>query len=359
MYPNFYLSFVLSKEKNNLNLVRLLAAMAVIYGHSFGLIPNPAGLDIIYHITGVYAAEWGVKTFFFLSGLLVVNSILSDRNVYSYMIKRVMRIWPALIFVVIGTVFIIGPINTQLPLNEYFSNTDLYFYIKSILTFDIFGKNNIGLPGIFEHNPFPVAVNAPLWTISIEVFAYVVILALYLIGAFNQRFALIVFLVFLVDSLLPERLIFWWMPRDDFNLGAIPFCFALGGLLAVCKDQVRIDFSVVFGFVVLALLFRGGEYHKYLVYTTMFMLYFSALPVIVRLPKIPDISYGVYLWGWPVQQTMVNFFPTMNYWGNLLVTYVTVCVLALISWFLVEKPSIRLGRYWSDYFRKRVSISNT
>lgn len=161
MYPNFYLSFVLSKEKNNLNLVRLLAAMAVIYGHSFGLIPNPAGLDIIYHITGVYAAEWGVKTFFFLSGLLVVNSILSDRNVYSYMIKRVMRIWPALIFVVIGTVFIIGPINTQLPLNEYFSNTDLYFYIKSILTFDIFGKNNIGLPGIFEHNPFPVAVNAP------------------------------------------------------------------------------------------------------------------------------------------------------------------------------------------------------
>ncbi len=89
----------------------------------------------------------------------------------------------------------------------------------------------------------------------------------------------------------------------------------------------------------------------------MLTLYFSVLPVVVRLPKIPDISYGVYLWGWPVQQTVVNLLPTMGYRGSLLVTYTTVCTLALISWFLVEKPSIQFGKYCSNYFRQRIAIS--
>lgn len=355
------LSIFLSRGNNNLDLIRLLTATAVIYGHSFALIPNHAVSDVLYRLTGVYSAEWGVKTFFFLSGLLVVNSIITDRNPYSYAIKRVMRIWPALAFVVLGTAFIIGPICTKFSINEYFSNANVYSYVIKMLSFDIWGNNNIALPGVFESNRIAGIANAPLWTLSIEAFAYALILALYLIGALSQRVALILFLVFLVDALLPGRVIFWWLPKNNPDFAYIPFCFAIGGLLAVYKDRVMISLPLISGFIILSLIFKGWEYHKYLIYATMFLstLYIATLPKIISLPKIPDISYGIYLWGWPIQQAVVSICPALDYWVSLALTYFAVYGIALLSWFLIERPSIDLGKNVVNRLKRNATFSNS
>lgn len=340
------LASVLSRRNNNISLIRLLAATAVIYGHSLSIIPNHNNYDFLPRIIGINSAERGVKIFFFLSGLLVVNSIISDKNVYSYVIKRVMRLWPALAFVIFGTAFVIGPICSKLSISEYFINIGVYDYVRKMMFFKIWGYNNIGLPGVFENNRIPGVANAPLWTLAVEVFAYIFILSLYLIGAFRRRIAIILFLIFIADALMPGRLIFWWLPKDSPDFAYIPFCFAIGGLLAIYKDKLVINFSVVAGFIILSCLLKGWAYYTYLFYTTMFLaaLWFSALPMIINLPNIPDISYGVYLWGWPVQQAIVSMFPSMNYWASLVSTYVIVCGIAFISWYLIEQPSIDLGR---------------
>ena len=168
------LAMVLRRGVNNLDLVRLLAATAVIYGHSFALYPHAGAEDVFYKFTGLYAAEWGVKTFFFLSGLLVVNSVLSDSNPLNYAIRRISRIWPALIFITCVTVFLIGPMVTTLSLSEYFSGSEVRVFLRRMILFDIWGHNNMSLPGLFATNPYPDVVNAPLWTLSVEAFAYVV-----------------------------------------------------------------------------------------------------------------------------------------------------------------------------------------
>lgn len=335
----------LSRGQNNIDLIRLIAASLVIYGHSFALIPNDRYSDLVYRFTGTDAAEAGVKTFFFLSGLLVVNSIISGKESIPYIVKRATRIWPALIFVVLVTAYVIGPLFTNTGIPEYFSGGQVHDYVRKMLSFQIWGNSNMALPGLFSSNPVPGVVNAPLWTLVVEVYAYAMILALFLVGAFNKPAAIFVFALFIADALLPFRLVFWWLPKDNPDFAYIPFCFAIGGVCAIYKDKIKISLGLVVGLLILCFLLKGWEYHTYLTYITMFALaiYVAALPAIANMPRIPDISYGLYLWGWPIQQLVISQFPGLNFWLSLTLAFVFAALMAFISWHLVEKGAIRFG----------------
>lgn len=352
------LSEVLERGSNNFDLLRLLAATAVIYGHSFSLHGGSTGLnDLLFMATGIHSAEWGVKTFFFLSGLLVVNSVISDGNALHYGIKRLFRIWPALIFVILVSVFLIGPAFTTQSLSEYFSSPSTWEFLRRMTTFRIWGYNSMSLPGVFEANPYPAVVNAPLWTLSVEVYAYVMIFVLFAIGALRKETATVVFGLFLIDSLLPDKVIFYWLPNDHSDFAAIPFCFALGGLLAVFKDQVKVNLPLIIVVALLAQLLGEGVHEYYLKYTTMFLLalFLSAIPIVTRLPRLPDISYGTYLWGWPIQQAVMHLFEGISFWANLALTLSLVYLAAIISWYLVEKRFLKLGRTLVEFDKARIS----
>jgi peptidoglycan/LPS O-acetylase OafA/YrhL len=215
-----------------------------------------------------------------------------------------------------------------------------------MITFQMWGNHAIGLPGVFEDTPIPVSINVPLWTLSVEVYAYVLIFALFLIGAFRKETAVIVFGLFLLDTLLPQKLIFFWLENDNPDFGPIPFCFALGGLFAVFKDQIKINFPVLIGIVLLSILFEGAPYEKYITYSTMFIfaVYISAIPIIANLPRLPDISYGTYLWGWPVQQLVVYYFPDISFHQNFILTVALSYGVATVSWYLVEKRFLLIGK---------------
>ena len=337
---------VLTRGSNNFDLLRLLAATAVIYGHAFALHGNPVGSDILHRFTGLHAAEWGVKTFFFLSGLLVVNSVLSDGNALHYAIKRILRIWPALILVTLVSVFVMGPALSTVSMSVYFDSSEPWDFLRRMVTFRIWGNNSMGLPGVFETNPYPLVVNAPLWTLSVEAYAYILIYALFLIGAFKKESAVLVFGLFLIDSLLPQKVIFYWLPSNSPDFAAIPFCFALGGLLAVFKDNIRINIPLIIGVILLSDLLGGGPHASYLRYTVMFLLviYVFSMSLATRLPRLPDISYGTYLWGWPVQQIVLHLYPGVSFGLNLLLTLALVYAAAVASWYLVELRCLKFGQ---------------
>ena len=183
---------------------------------------------------------------------------------------------------------------------------------------------------------------------------YVVIYALFLVGALQKGPAIVVFGLFLLDSLLPEKVLFFWLPSHDATFSAIPFCFALGGLLAVYKDSITINLRVIIGVFLLMKLFGGGAASIYLTYSFMFfvVLYVSAMPVFIKLPKLPDISYGTYLWGWPVQQLIVMYVPNLPFWLNLILTVTLVYLIAIFSWYMIEKKSLGLGRRLIARFAK-------
>jgi peptidoglycan/LPS O-acetylase OafA/YrhL len=121
----------------------------------------------------------------------------------------------------------------------------------------------------------------------------------------------------------------------------------LGGLLAVYKEEINITGTLPLGLFLLCFLFKGWSYERYLIYTCLFMssVYVASKPLVVKFKKMPDLSYGVFLWGWPIQQVVSKFIPGIGFYTNLLVCLTLSLLMAYISWIVIEKRALVFGRY--------------
>ena len=118
------------RENNNFDLVRLIAALAVIFGHSFYLFPtNGYKEPISIILKNDYSGSLAVYVFFFLSGIFITSSFDKSNSPVKFVIARAFRIWPALIVCILLTVFVIGPIFTNQSLANYFSAHQTWRYL--------------------------------------------------------------------------------------------------------------------------------------------------------------------------------------------------------------------------------------
>ena len=165
---------ILNKEKNNLDIFRIISALMVIYGHAYAILPSTGSGDVLKGLLGFdYSGSLAVKIFFFLSGLVVTNSLLTKRSLIPFLIARFFRIWPALAFTLLVSAFLLGPLLSEQSPAEYFSNKKVLAYFYKGLSMNI----KYELPGVFEDNALR-AVNGSLWSIPHEVFAYLTLAAL-------------------------------------------------------------------------------------------------------------------------------------------------------------------------------------
>lgn len=337
------ISSLLVRENNNLDLFRLLVAGMVIYRHAYGLVSNGVQKDFVERMLGFETAgSLAVKTFFFLSGLVVTNSLLQKRDAIDFVIARVFRVWPALIFVVLSTVVFLGPLVTNLSLKEYFSDPQTYFYLVENIRL----QTASALPGVFTNLPYPLAVNGSLWTLSYEVAAYATLLALFVLGVFRSRLLLVViFLVLVLDPLTGNKLLFTWRLSNPYIDRLAP-CFAMGALVAACREEIDLTLGVVLSLLVLYLLFQSSIFGPYLLYASFFssILYLSGQAWMLRFKPSVDVSYGVYLWAFPTQQAMIHYFPREGIFFNLLASLMLSLGFGWLSWHLVEKRAILFGQ---------------
>lgn len=161
-------------EKNSLDLLRLVAALLVLYSHQFALMGQPE--PSFFGWTSFGGA--GITIFFFLSGLLVWSSWQRDPQPGRFFMRRSLRIFPALWVVVFCCVFLVGPAFSSLSVREYFPSPKAWFYLGT--AFLIPGST---LPGVFAGNPYPLAVNGSLLTLPLEFMCYVSVV---IVGMFAQ-----------------------------------------------------------------------------------------------------------------------------------------------------------------------------
>lgn len=140
---------------DNFVAIRLIAAILVVFGHSFPL-TGTVGPEYLGNPTSTMA----VKVFFVISGYLISESWLRDPNLGRYLQRRALRIFPALIVMCLLTIVIIGPVLTRLSTKEYITSAGTWRYLQNV-----FLHPNYALPGIFEQNIYPNAVNGSLWTL--------------------------------------------------------------------------------------------------------------------------------------------------------------------------------------------------
>lgn len=338
------LSTILNRDRNNLDIFRIIAACMVIYGHAYSIAPQAGYSDFIgRHLLFDNSNSLSVKIFFFISGLVVTNSLLDHRSALRFAIARFFRIWPALILTIVLSALALGPWVSTLSTDDYFHNPLVSHYILN----NILLHTAYELPGVFGTNPYKVAVNGSLWTIPYEIAAYLAVLGLFAVGVFRYRpLALLIALAVFLDPLVENRIMLTLLPNNP-HISLLSPWFAFGMLLACAKDHVKINLIVVAGAWVLCLLLMPAAVGKHLFNAALFLsiLWIAGTPWAVRLKLPIDVSYGTYLWGFVIQQLLVYFFPDLGIVLHQAVAIALALAIGWLSWHYIEYPGIQLGRW--------------
>lgn len=187
---------------NNLNVLRLIGATLVLYGHSYVFL----GLREPIFLSWIALGPLGVFIFFTISGYLIAASWDHDPHLLRFLARRALRIFPALAVCVALSVLVLGPVLTTLPLTDYFSNEHTWGYFRNIFLYISYY-----LPGVFENNRVANAVNGSLWTLPIEFIMYFAVAVVGIIRGNRWAFAALALMSALVTYFwaqsTPEMLI--------------------------------------------------------------------------------------------------------------------------------------------------------
>jgi peptidoglycan/LPS O-acetylase OafA/YrhL len=339
--------------------IRLVLACSVVVIHSFLLTQGTAGNFIWGGFYRPFPA-CVLPAFFALSGFLVAGSLLRSRSLYDFLVLRALRIVPALAFETVLTAIVLGPLLTKIALGEYLLDPTFRKYFLNIV-----GNIQYHLPGLFLGNPFPGIVNLQLWTVPLELECYAAIFIMS--SLFLLRNKWVALALFVAASFygyfrdIAKGIDFYGMsnvPEKTLLLG-----FLAGVVLFQIRDQVphkRLLFAAAI-IATIALL-----YHRPFAYfSAMPLAYIVAYIGVLDIPKKTfllrgDYSYGVYLFGFPIQQSIVFLFPDFRIWYlNALICVPLSIVCAMLSWHVVEKRTlghkqllISFARFPIDIIRK-------
>jgi peptidoglycan/LPS O-acetylase OafA/YrhL len=347
------LSHALSRNGNNFDLVRLLAAIAVVYGHSY-LVQLPDGsTDWVQNALGFDGfGAFGVYAFFLMSGMLVTASFDRQRSAPRFVALRIARIWPAVAGGSLVTIFVIGPLFTTLPLREYFASGMTWANLDNFSTIVL--KSGWVLPGVFEHNRFVSDVCAPLWTLPIEVRCYLIVLLTGMAGLLSSRRGVLLAVALAVAAfalrlhLSPHLQIGW---RDfaekpgGYSFWPEPFFF-LGMLLYGWRERIAIHGLAALGMVMVFLVFRdtaGAQPLFYLAFVYV-VLWIGTTPLLRRFAPRNDYSYGIYLYGFMMQQCVASIAPHLSHQTAALIAAPFILLCAALSWRFVERPVLVWSR---------------
>ncbi|WP_233589847.1 acyltransferase [Acidovorax sp. FJL06] len=323
---------------NNFDALRLLAAVLVIWSHQFALMGRPTPL-----IFGNEPGALGVVLFFAISGYLVTQSWVADPHVRRFAARRALRIWPGLTALVLLSVFVLGPLLTELSVPQYFSHKATWQHLLNLVL-----QTQIGLPGIFASNPHPGSLNGPLWTIPIEVGCYAALALVGWLGLMRWRwFPLCVFLA--LAGLLQWRYSAWPHPEWSFAL-QYAMIFAVGSALSRW-ESIWLEHPWVTAGLLLAacsLLYKFGPSpfngQSPLIALAGLGVVWGACctPVINRAGRFGDFSYGLYIYGFAVQQIIIwGAANQLSFGVAFVLSIIGALFCAALSWHFVEKPALR------------------
>ncbi len=283
--------------------------------------------------------------FFSLSGFLVAQSWDRDPNIVRFATRRFLRIWPGLCVVTFLAAVVLGPLISTVPIKHYFLSAETREYFLTLkLT-----KVRFFLPGVFDTNPHQRLVNGSLWTIPLEIRWYAILCLFGLFGFLKRQclllagiliFAFYVFALHDAEHSLSRAL------NQEFGLffmyGACMYAFR-----SVWKSKPLLIGAIICTFSI-AFWSIGHPYIALFVLLPYSVILFgtASTPFIRRFGRFGDLSYGLYIYAFPVQQTIVWLTENkMSFINGLTMTIICTTVFALASWHWVEKPMLSMKRF--------------
>lgn len=342
------LTDVVHGRNNNFHLLRLIAASAVLYSHSFPLATGDRHTEPLRAAYGCTFGSIAVDLFFLISGMLVTMSLVRRSSALDFAKARFFRIWPGLTVAVLLTVLVLGPAFTTVPLSSYFTSKDTVRYLY--LNLSLFKGVAYVLPGVFPTNPWPLAINGSLWTLPSEVRCYVALLAIWVLltplkRPGSLRWAITCAWVGLLACVV-------WSLRTltiEDAPARLWLMFCSGAMLYLFRERIVLSWIgllVVAGVVALAAghgMVFGIAYCLALPYAMLCAAYLPS-GAILQYNRLGDYSYGVYIYAYPVQQSLMHLWPTLGPIPLFGAAMIVTLLPAVVSWHFIEQPATRLAR---------------
>ncbi|HVS95927.1 MAG TPA: acyltransferase [Puia sp.] len=334
------------RKSNNFNWLRLVAALLVLLSHCYGF----GHQDPFQRLTNdlVRGSDIAMPVFFFLSGLLVTQSLDHSPSRLNFLWRRVLRLYPAIFLFVALTALVMGPLVTTLPMRDYFADPLFGQYWQTALLVRVYHH----LPGVFTTSPHGRLVNVSLWSLPLEIKLYAM---LFLIGLLRSRlvllgamFAGIAFLLAGMVLYTPVETMLKMVFGPSFLLE--PYTrFSVYFLIGVVAYEYRSRIVVYnYWLFLLPLAWLIAAWIPFPEILSLVLLpatvLFAGLKGSRLLSKItprPDLSYGIYIWGFPVQQLIITNWNIGNDGLVFGLDLVFTLPLALLSWYAVESPALR------------------
>ena len=336
-----------ANRENNYNLIRLVLASAVILAHSPEIIDGDRQREPAARLFGPWTSlgELAVAGFFILSGYLIALSWLRDPRIGDYLTKRILRIYPGFLLAGLVSGLILAPLGTAPGYWSLFSRRRFVLGLPLL---------RLAVPTAFVDLPYPI-INGPIWTIQYEFACYLVLLTLGLVGVLRHRW-LMMGLALGVTAWAGLQA-YGLVPAVESNSlisgmdGEIPrllACFLAGATAARFEDRISWWGPWVVGLAAIGLTLALRRATT----GTIALPWLGAVLLLAagRAPLVPgtawvrrnDVSYGVYLYSWPIQMLLIARLGVRNPWLVFALALPLAFLAGWISWRLVEKRALRL-----------------
>ncbi|WP_108788951.1 acyltransferase family protein [Erythrobacter sp. Alg231-14] len=333
----------LAGRDNNLNLIRVIAASAVLVSHAFPIALGAGAVEPFDHIAGKSLGWLAVAIFFSLSGLLIANSFDRGNGWARFVVARALRLFPALV-VVLSLTVIVGAAFTTLPILAYFGSTETLSYIPRNLSLAFL---QYPLPGVFDSNIYPNAINGSLWTLFYEVGCYTLLFIAGVMGVLRYKWLVSALVATLGLAFI--YCLFIEPPAGPiamriYTLISLGFPFSLGVLVFVWRAKFAFDgrTALILWVVCAFALNTVLTPFFFLIALTYSVGWFGFVPKghWLRYNRVGDYSYGIYIYAFPVQQMMSALFPDAGPYGNMALSIPPTFILAILSWHLIEERAL-------------------
>lgn len=329
-------------RENNLNLVRMIAATAVLVSHAWPITLGPDAVEPFSAFIGQSLGTMAVYVFFTISGYLIASSYAGNPDPSRFLLARFLRLFPGLFASLLVVTFVMAPLVSAYSPGANPTGSDLVRFLVRNLTLV---SPQYDLPGVFDTNPYP-AIEGSIWTLLYEVACYLGVLMIGLAGAFLAPWRLWAVLAFY--ALLWFTFPFWGgglHPKLD-ALQRLSFPFALGVFFYALRHRLPLSPGAVPVLFLLWYLLSGTAMAEpamavALGYSAFWLAYVPRGPIL-SYNRLGDYSYGVYIYAFPVQGLAVWMFGAMTAIQNILIALPVTVLCAVVSWHFIEAPALDL-----------------
>jgi peptidoglycan/LPS O-acetylase OafA/YrhL len=334
---------------NNFDFLRLVAALAVIFSHSFLIAAGTQKNEPLVVLTHNQCPLGlvGVFVFFVISGYLVTESFCRAPRPGGFVLRRTARIYPALVVNGLVCAFVLGPIVTSLPLSAYVADPGLRDFLVEYATL---WPGPLALPGVlFANTTVGLLINGSFWTLRFEVMMYLTVLILGVVRGLRLSTSVALLVLGIAAIYWDQDHSLSWLGNLRGWLWMLSH-FAAGMVMYFLRGRIVFRwYYAVLAFVGLVLISQVG--HQFITFFALPGGYLTIYAASRYWPRVDysrhvgDLSYGIYIYGWPSEEFVMWLSGgRAQWWQVFLGTLAIVVPLAWLSWHGVEKWALRWVR---------------